>query len=320
MKSQTSMKTFLLGAVLLLAFTPLLSSADDGFGSKDPGLYNLKGSIYFLPDTTQRMPEDLDKQKPVGNIYTEKLDIPQREFKEGFPGVTDRFEWFGLLYTGQFQVEKPGTWTWRIVSDDGSRLWIDGKEVIDNDGVHGMESKEGSIDLAAGPHPVKVWYYQGPATDLGIQLFVTPPGGDEQIFNIANYSKGLEKAVSAVKAEATKEGIKINFDAAVLFDTAKSELKPSAAPTIKSAAQIICSYPEAMVRIFGHTDSVGKEEYNQKLSEARAASVRNALIAAGAPKSVRFEVKGFGKASPIATNDTEAGRQKNRRVEVLIQP
>ena len=63
-----------------------------GFGKRDPGLFNLKGTIYFLPDTTEKMPDQIDALKPQGVIYTDRLDIPIRDCSEGLPGVTDRFD------------------------------------------------------------------------------------------------------------------------------------------------------------------------------------------------------------------------------------
>lgn len=91
--------------------------------------------------------------------------------------MTDRFEWFGVLYTGTFEILDEGLYGWRLQSDDGSRLWIDGTEIIDNDGVHGFESKDGEVRLSKGPHAMRLWYFQEPATEIGLQLFVVPPGG-----------------------------------------------------------------------------------------------------------------------------------------------
>lgn len=290
------------------------------FGSKDPGLYNLKGNLYFLSEDIEEMPADIEAQPSQGVIYTQCLDIPERSFTEGFPGVTDRFEFFGLIYKAKFQVDKPGKYGWTLVSDDGSRLWIDGKEVVNNDGVHGLSTVSNTVDLKAGLHDIKIWFFQGPADYLGIQLFIEPPGEEKRIFNIAEFSKGLQNSIAQTNAEATKKGIKINFDAAVLFDSGKFVLKPTAAPTIKSAAELISAYPQALVKIHGHTDSVGSDKDNQKLSENRADAVKNALLSAGIPASIRFEIAGFGENSPVATNDNEKGRRKNRRVELYIQP
>jgi outer membrane protein OmpA-like peptidoglycan-associated protein len=303
-------------AVAAILVASLSAQQKGGFGSKDPGLFNLKGAIYFLPDDTTAMPEDLGKLKPQGIIYADRLDVPTRDFSEGFPGVTDRFEWFGLLYTGHFQIEKPGEYTWRLVSDDGSRLWIDDKDIIDNDGVHGTLEKTATMALSRGRHAIKVWFYQGPATELALQLFVKPAGGEEKIFAMTDYAAGAGK----VSAETTPDGIRVRLDAAILFDTAKYDLKPAAREAIQAVSELIAGYPNATVAVLGFTDAIGDDASNLKLSTDRAASVKNALVALGPPKGVVFETKGFGKANPVASNDTDAGRALNRRVEVLIKP
>jgi outer membrane protein OmpA-like peptidoglycan-associated protein len=303
-------------AVAAILVAPLSAQQKGGFGSKDPGLFNLKGTIYFLPDDTTAMPEDLSKLKPQGVIYADRLDVPTRDFSEGFPGVTERFEWFGLLYTGHFQIEKAGEYAWRLVSDDGSRLWIDDKPVIDNDGVHGTLEKTETVALSRGRHTIKVWFYQGPATELALQLFVKPAGGEEKVFAMTDYAAGAGK----VSAETTPEGIRVRMDAAILFDTAKYDLKPAAREAIQAVSELIAGYPNAVVAVLGFTDAIGDDAYNLKLSEDRALSVKNALVAAGPPKGVVFETKGLGKANPVASNDSEAGRALNRRVEVLIKP
>jgi outer membrane protein OmpA-like peptidoglycan-associated protein len=307
-------------SVLISARPPDSVQTQGTLGSKDPGLFNLKGTIYFLAPGTDKMPEDLAKMKPEGIIYTDRLDVPSRDFQEGFPGVTSRFEWFGLVYTGQFEVEQAGEYKWRLNSDDGSRLWIDAKEVIDNDNIQGSSSKEATVDLSKGTHAIKVWYFQGPATEIALQLFVQPPGADEKIFVMADFAAGLKSAMAKVHAEATPEGIRVRLSAGILFDTAKSDLKPEAREAILALSELIASYPSATVRIDGFTDSVGDDASNQRLSDARAASVKAALIAAGPPTGVTFETRGLGEAQPVASNDTETGRAQNRRVEVFIKP
>lgn len=313
------MKNLLMIVCLLLTFSSTLPAEDDNFGKKDPGLLNLKGVLYFLPAETYEMPADIETQKPQGVIYTEKLDIPLRDFSQGFPGVTDRFEWFGLVYTGVFEISRAGVYKWRIESDDGSRLWIDGQEIINNDGGHPMQSAEAEQELGQGRHAIKVWYFQGPPTEVGLQLFITVPGTEnEKIFSLADFSAGVSGAIKNVNARATKEGIRIQLDAQVLFDTNKYDLKPAAAQTIRDLVQIIATYPGCLVRVEGHTDNVGNDEANQALSENRARSVMEALKKAGAPAAVRFETVGFGKSQPKADNSSEKGRALNRRVEMLI--
>jgi outer membrane protein OmpA-like peptidoglycan-associated protein len=309
-----------LAAVFAFLTPVLVQASEPSFGKKDPGLMKLKGAIYFLAQDTESMPAGLDSREPEGFIYAGRLDVPTREFTEGFPGVSDRFEWFGLLYKGTFQVSTAGTYAWKLVSDDGSRLWIDGREVIDNDGVHGTLDGSGAIQLAKGPHEIKVWFFQGPATELALQLFVTPPGQGERIFDLTDFSAGLADALGRVKAEATSEGIRVRMDAQVLFDTGKSVLKPAAQSTLADVAKVIASYPGCLVRIDGHTDAQGDDAMNQTLSVARAESVRTALSGMPGLGGPRYEARGFGESRPVAANDTEAGRRQNRRVEITIVP
>jgi outer membrane protein OmpA-like peptidoglycan-associated protein len=315
------MRNLFLAACIMLLWSSFLPAGSADFGTKNPGLFNLKGTIYYLSDDTNEMPADIEKRKPQGVIYTDKLDIPLRNFTEGFPGVTGRFEWFGLVYTGTFEIVKAGLYKWRIESDDGSRLWIDGREIINNDGIHGMDNKEGELKLSNGLHAIKVWYFQGPATEVGLRLFVTRPGEkNEKIFSLSDFSPTVSNAIKTVNAQATKDGIRVELDARFLFDTNKYELKPSALSSVKSLVQIIVTYPGCLVKVEGHTDNVGRDEDNQKLSENRARSVKESLLKTGVPINTRFEVTGHGKTKPVADNTTEKGREKNRRVEILIVP
>lgn len=141
------------------------------------------GNIYFLPKNTQRLP-NFDELEPVGTVYTSKLDIAPRQFDKGFPGISDRFEWFGIRYTTSIYIDIPGKYRFRLNSDDGSKLIINGKTVIDNDGQHAPQAKRGEIVLEEGVHEFVVEYFQGPRYQIALQLFVTPPDGDEEIFEL----------------------------------------------------------------------------------------------------------------------------------------
>jgi outer membrane protein OmpA-like peptidoglycan-associated protein len=300
---------------------PAAQTKQGSLGSKEPGLFNLTGSIYFLTEKETRMPGDLGTRKSEGTVYTDRVDVPPRKFTDGFPGITDRFAWFGILYSGRFFVEVPGEYEWQLQSDDGSRLWIDGKQVIDFDGVHGFGSKAAQVQLVEGPHDIRLWYFQGPPTAIGLQLKVKLPGAAAfKIFSLADFAGPLAEALKTLKAEATPDGIRVRLDAALLFDTAKWELKPAAQRAIKNLSQVIAAYPAALIRIVGFTDSVGGDDYNLDLSRSRATSVKDALVALDPPAGVTFETEGLGKAKPVASNDTPAGRALNRRVEVFIKP
>jgi outer membrane protein OmpA-like peptidoglycan-associated protein len=103
----------------------------------------------------------------------------------------------------------------------------------------------------------------------------------------------------------------------VLFDTAKYTLRPGAREKLAKVSGIILAYPSLKLEVEGHTDSVGTDEYNMQLSENRANSVRDYLVQQGINTS-SIAARGFGESQPVATNDTAAGRQQNRRVELIV--
>jgi outer membrane protein OmpA-like peptidoglycan-associated protein len=103
----------------------------------------------------------------------------------------------------------------------------------------------------------------------------------------------------------------------VLFDTGKFTLLPGAREKLAKIAGILLSHPSLRLQVEGHTDSVGGDEYNQRLSEQRAGAVRDYLVQQSIPPD-HVAAKGFGKTQPVASNATSAGRQQNRRVEVVV--
>jgi outer membrane protein OmpA-like peptidoglycan-associated protein len=115
----------------------------------------------------------------------------------------------------------------------------------------------------------------------------------------------------------TARGLIINMSD-VLFDTAEFSLRPLARERLAKVAGILLGHPGLKLEVEGHTDSVGGEVYNQRLSEQRAGSVRDYLILQGIAEMNSIPSKGFGKSQPVATNDTAAGRQLNRRVELIV--
>lgn len=157
-----------------------------------------KGNIYFLAKNTSRLP-NFGAMRPVGTIYVRSLNVPNQDFTAGFPGVTNRNEWFGLRYTARFNVNTAGQYRFRIASDDGSKVWIDGRLLLSNDGIHPFRSVSANVHLAAGQHSIQVDYFQGPRVRLGLQLFVTPPGGAERIFSPQQVLSGAVQTGRTVK-------------------------------------------------------------------------------------------------------------------------
>jgi outer membrane protein OmpA-like peptidoglycan-associated protein len=128
--------------------------------------------------------------------------------------------------------------------------------------------------------------------------------------------ESLQQQYAALAAKKTDRGMVMTLGD-VLFDTDQATLKPGAAETINRLADFLARNETTRIRIEGHTDSTGDDAYNSELSRRRAQAVADALLANAVP-STRVEVTGRGEGYPVATNDTPAGRQQNRRVEIVF--
>ena len=126
----------------------------------------------------------------------------------------------------------------------------------------------------------------------------------------------LSQLNMVLETRESARGLIVNMSD-VLFDFGKSTLKPGAREKLAKIAGIVLAHPGLNLEVEGHTDAVGSDAFNQKLSEARADAVREYLVNQGL-KSEAVTAKGFGKTQPVATNDTPEGRQRNRRVELVV--
>lgn len=127
----------------------------------------------------------------------------------------------------------------------------------------------------------------------------------------------LQRDMQNARVERVGEGIKITFDAGILFDTNKSDLRAASMSEIQKMAEVLKKYPDTNVLVEGHTDNTGSDAINQPLSERRAQAVSNYTTAQGVD-AARITTKGYGSSQPIADNTTAEGRQANRRVEIAI--
>ncbi len=133
---------------------------------------------------------------------------------------------------------------------------------------------------------------------------------------MAGRAQELERQVSDLQAEETERGLVLTLGA-VLFETNKATLQSGAQRTVQKVAEFLNQYPERNILIEGFTDSQGSDAYNQKLSQERAQTVRNELAKHGVTAE-RVDIVGYGEEYPVASNDNAAGRQQNRRVEIVI--
>lgn len=130
-------------------------------------------------------------------------------------------------------------------------------------------------------------------------------------------AKEIENKVPGAKVERVGEGIVVEFNEKILFGYDRSDLSASAESNLDKLVNVLKEYPDTNIEIQGHTDSKGTDAYNETLSEKRAGAVSTYLRNRGVPGS-RITTRGYGETAPVASNDTDAGRAQNRRVNFLI--
>jgi hypothetical protein len=143
-------------------------------GVLDDGITRgLVGNVYPVPTWAPKLP-NFDLLTPLQTIVIPNLDIPQRSFDSGFPGVQNLIEWFGV----RFIAPTDRTYLFSLISDDGANLYIDGIKIVDNDGVHAPRQRNGSVHLTPGLHDIYVDYYQGPRFLIALQLLWQKADGE----------------------------------------------------------------------------------------------------------------------------------------------
>ena len=133
--------------------------------------------------------------------------------------------------------------------------------------------------------------------------------------------RDLRTRTAGTDVQVVREGdnLVLNIPSGITFAYNSADVQPQFRRTLDQVAGTLAQYNQTYIDVYGHTDSIGSDAYNQTLSEQRAVSVARYLEGAGV-QSARVGTRGFGESQPIASNDTEAGRAANRRVEVKIVP
>jgi hypothetical protein len=162
-----------------------VTGVDEGILVPTEGGKGLLGAVYRLPPKSKQLPDFSRLGRPFATITVPNLRVKARNFKAGFPGLGGKdklLEWFGIRFEGQLMVPKSGSYRFRTVSDDGSKVYIDGKLVVDNDGVHPPRGRDGKpVQLGAGAHAIVVEYFQGPRFQIALELYWQRPGARWQI-------------------------------------------------------------------------------------------------------------------------------------------
>lgn len=180
-------------------------------------------------------------------------------------------------------------------------------------------SKGGAIGAGAGGAIGGVVGNRAGNTAAGILIGATIGGATGAAIGryMDKQAAEIEEDLEGAEVERVGEGILITFDSGLLFDVGKSALRPATKANLNELSGTLNKYPDTEIVIQGHTDSTGSDELNMNLSKDRARSVSSYLTQQGV-RSSRFTVEGFGENQPVATNETSAGRQQNRRVEIAI--
>ena len=181
------------------------------------------------------------------------------------------------------------------------------------------KAKGGAIGAGAGGAAGAVIGNQFGNTALGA-IIGAAVGGTAGVLignEMDKRAEEMRQDMQGAKIERVGEGIKITFNSGLLFDVDKYDLRTQAKINIESLARILNKYADTNILVEGDTDNSGSEDYNLRLSERRAQSVANYLLGLGVPGS-RISTVGLGESNAVASNDTDAGRQQNRRVEVAI--
>ena len=161
------------------------------------------------------------------------------------------------------------------------------------------------------------------AATAGAQERDVPPGATLKVLDIVFKIEDIGGQVADLQVKETDMEVRVELAADVLFEFDKATLQPAATDALTKAAAIVREKAAGAVRIEGHSDSVGNDVYNQKLSERRADAVRQWFVRHGLG-GVKFSSRGFGETQPVASNtrpdgsDDPEGRRKNRRVEIVI--
>jgi hypothetical protein len=144
------------------------------FGNGTAGAF--RGHAYVVPNSTQKIP-DLSKLTPFATLFTDSFIIQPQNFSGGFPGALVQEEWFAIRYQGAFEVPTDATYRFKLTSDDGANLYIDGEKILDNDGLHGAKDATASKALKAGKHQLQLDYLQAQKGSVALMLSIASADG-----------------------------------------------------------------------------------------------------------------------------------------------
>lgn len=294
-----------LKSLLLLSCCLLILSSSDA-QDFDPVFSTFKGTVYKIParKIAKGYTSEVMDFKVIAEIELEELNIPERQDDIKIPGVPVTNA-FGIVFTSAMEIVKAGNYTFSLSSDDGSRLYINKKSVINNDKLHKMREMRDTTFFKPGKYPVKVWFFQGVPDRYGLIL-------KAHYLNEGSQEDQLEAAVTNSDSLVFDEN-------QIRFAYNSFEIDSVGLQFIDQLAKVLNTKTLSRIIIKGHTDSQGSQKYNQALSLKRAEALKNELALRLKSKDIAFNIEGIGESQPTASNETPEGRAQNRRVEVLLE-
>jgi len=249
-------------------------------------------SILEIRDTLTRYSPNVETLDVIQELEWESIYLPDRNITKGFPDIY--FQKFALILHSNFKIEQAGIYKFVLSSDDGSVIWIDDYEIVNNDGIHKMTTTANSIFLDVGDHHLKLFYFQLWPDKLGLMLETSFLGNKEEVASLP-------------------PALNISFDSNVF------SLNDILKKTIDSWIAKLSAYSDIQLDIIGHTDNIGSEASNKTLGLNRAHSVEKYIQQRFSEKKFKIYTSSRGYNQPIDSNKDSEGRSLNRRVEIIAR-
>lgn len=256
-------------------------------------LDSIKGVVYEINNDMHGYVDHIEDFPVNDVIYPNDIHYPETKMIYGFDGIFPN-DSFAIIFTGNLVITKEGLFELSLNSDDGTILWINDLMVIHNDGCHPMRRESEILYLLPGAYKFRLWYYQDRMDKMGLIFDRHFLGGPDDITE------------------------HFEFASDILFATSKYELTAEGQTAIDSIINLIPSLDDVTIVIGGHTDSFGSEQDNMILSEKRARAVRNYIESTLPDQSIRITHRAFGELVLKVEERTDADRQSNRRVEMIV--
>lgn len=287
----------------LICFVCLVLSLTFLNGQNPLTFTNFEGPVYRIPKekVTKGYGSYIDSLEVYGKVNWESIKIPERSTDESFPDV-DLTQKFGMVLKSTLKVNEKACYEFILNSDDGSVLWINGQEIINNDGDHKMIKKTKQLSMHEGSYDVKIWYYQAFPTKYGF------------IFDAKHHAP----FDSCVVAEIEKKVKKVVLPSSTFFNSNSWNISSDRSNGLDSLIKTVDPSELKKITIKGHTDSVGTEKDNLDLSLKRAEAVQAHLMKAWQGYPIRYSIEARGESELINFEDTREAHAQNRRVEIFL--